>query len=1245
VAAIASCADVAGEPQGGTERVESAEQASSTCLAIQRGLSGTVTDAYITTDPLDPTKATATFGSSTSLTTGRVGAGAATAHSLVWFDLTQVPPASTVTGASITFQVSPNGAGDVEMHRALAPWDEASVSYASFANAFDPAVSASFSTVGLVAGPVAVDVTALAQAWVNGLQPNYGVALTQLPSARTQYRSSEAGVVSRRPRLDLCYVPSQLCAGVVCAPLDACHVAGTCDPLTGLCSNPPAPDGTACTDGNACTTGDACLAGVCTAPGVVSCPAAGVCQVAGTCDSATGLCSSPTSAADGTVCTDGNACTAGDTCELGACTGSTAPSAMLTGAAEIPGPGDSDGFGSAALTLDAAAGTICWNVAWANIGAPTAMHIHSGAVGVAGAVFVGLNPTASGCVSTTVANIQQIRQNPQNFYVNIHNASYAGGAIRGQLQRANACAPVDACHAAGACDPVTGACSVPAVANGTPCDDGNACTQVDTCQNGVCTGASPVTCSAADSCHGVGACNPATGVCSSPALADGTSCSDGNACTVADTCQAGVCTPGAAVTCAAPATCHVQGTCDPATGVCSTPNAANGTPCNDGSACTQVDTCQNGVCTGASPVVCAALDACHLAGTCDPLTGQCSNPNAANGAPCSDGNACTQSDGCQGGVCVGTNPVTCVALNSCHVAGSCDPATGVCSNPNKADGTVCNDGSLCTTGDSCQNGTCTGNPVLCSPLDQCHVAGTCNIATGFCTNPNAANGTTCNDGNGCTQTDVCQAGICTGSNLKVCVPIDACHAAGTCTAATGLCSTPNAANGTACNDGDSCTQTDTCTNGVCIGSNPVSGSCTTGQPGACSPGTLSCSNSVSTCVPFYQASAEVCDGTDNDCDGAIDEGACVGPGSVSWQATYALAAGTTNVGKGVAVDSAGNVFVAGGTFDGIDYDAMIQKYTSAGVLVWTKTYAGAFGGDDEALSAAVDSAGNVIAVGYEDNGSDFDFWIGKYDTNGNVVFTRRIDTGGQDDYARGVTVDGSNNIFFAGASTTAAKGYDLQLYKLPPAGSPTTQSVAYNSAGTNDDLGIAISLDAAGNSLVVGAKSTLATGYDGLIAKFPAAFGAPTWTKTYAGAGTAFDYGFGAATDGSNNVYAAGVTQVNLQNDTWVRKLASNGNTTWTQTHAGASSGADAAYDVCVDATGSVVVAGYEIVTGFGANTWVRKYDSAGNTTWTLSYNGPGNAEDHLFGCAIGSGNNIFVTGDVAQVGGGVELWLAKVLP
>lgn len=76
------------------------------------------------------------------------------------------------------------------------------------------------------------------------------------------------------------------------------------------------------------------------------------------------------------------------------------------------------------------------------------------------------------------------------------------------------CPAPDDCHAAGVCAPTTGQCSYAALADGTACDDGDECTQVDACQAGSCTGTSPVVCPAPDECFSAGVCNSSTGVCS-----------------------------------------------------------------------------------------------------------------------------------------------------------------------------------------------------------------------------------------------------------------------------------------------------------------------------------------------------------------------------------------------------------------------------------------------------------------------------------------------------------------------------------------------------------------------------------------------------------------------------------------------------------------------------------------------------------------------------------------------------------
>jgi hypothetical protein len=114
------------------------------------------------------------------------------------------------------------------------------------------------------------------------------------------------------------------------------------------------------------------------------------------------------------------------------------------------------------------------------------------------------------------------------------------------------------------------------------------------------------------------------------------------------------------------------------------------------------------VCTGANPIVCTASDQCHNAGTCDTATGVCSNPPKDDNTTCDDANLCTQADTCQTGVCTGADPIVCTASDQCHNAGTCDTATGVCSNPPKDDNTACDDAVACTTPDTCQAGVCTG---------------------------------------------------------------------------------------------------------------------------------------------------------------------------------------------------------------------------------------------------------------------------------------------------------------------------------------------------------------------------------------------------------------------------------------------------------------------------------------------------------------------------------------------------------
>jgi hypothetical protein len=192
--------------------------------------------------------------------------------------------------------------------------------------------------------------------------------------------------------------------------------------------------------------------------------------------------------------------------------------------------------------------------------------------------------------------------------------------------------------------------------------------------------------------------------------------------------------------------------------------------CNDGNPCTK-DTCTNEV---------------------------CSYPAAASGTSCSDGNPCNGAETCDGkGACKAGIPVTCSALDQCHVAGVCDSGTGVCSNPTKADGTSCNDANACTVSDSCKAGTCSGTTYSCDDGLAC-TTDACK-GDGTCTHTLAANncliGGACYASGGLNPTNSCQQ----------------------CTPATSTSNWTSKSNGTACNDGNACTKGDVCTGGSCAG--------------------------------------------------------------------------------------------------------------------------------------------------------------------------------------------------------------------------------------------------------------------------------------------------------------------------------------------------------------------------------------------------------------------------------------------
>jgi hypothetical protein len=104
----------------------------------------------------------------------------------------------------------------------------------------------------------------------------------------------------------------------------------------------------------------------------------------------------------------------------------------LDGAQEVGG-GDVDGTGTAVLFIDDTLPSITWNISINNVNTPlTGAHIHNAVAGVNGSVVVNFSGALSGGPLSD-PDLTSVLASPTSFYVNLHNADFPGGAIRGQL--------------------------------------------------------------------------------------------------------------------------------------------------------------------------------------------------------------------------------------------------------------------------------------------------------------------------------------------------------------------------------------------------------------------------------------------------------------------------------------------------------------------------------------------------------------------------------------------------------------------------------------------------------------------------------------------------------------------------------------------------------------------------------------------------------------------------------------------
>jgi uncharacterized delta-60 repeat protein len=357
-------------------------------------------------------------------------------------------------------------------------------------------------------------------------------------------------------------------------------------------------------------------------------------------------------------------------------------------------------------------------------------------------------------------------------------------------------------------------------------------------------------------------------------------------------------------------------------------------------------------------------------------------------------------------------------------------------------------------------------------------------------------------------------------------------------------------------------------------------------------------------------------------------------GELVWLKRYN---GTGNYDDGataLALDDSGNLYVTGwsvgtGTFYNFDYVTI--KYQPDGETTWVRRYPGPVADHDDAATAiTIDSAGNIYVTGHSwDLVTYDDYATFKYYPDGDTAWLRRYnDPANGYDHPKDLSVDPFGNLCLTGLSSSRDNGFDYATIKYYP-DSDTAWLRRYNGPGNSDDDACAIAVDVSGNIYVTG------TSYDNLADDDYATLkyypdGDTAWVRRYNGTGNFVDQAADLALDRLGNICVTGKSYDSLTYfDYATVKYDSGGNQLWVRRYNGPGNGNDEATAIATDDSGNVYVTGGSFGNGTDFDFATLKYDPSGNLLWLKRFNG--GKDDKPTAIAIDSSGNVFVTGQSYQ--------------